>query len=990
MSGKAGRWHSRLICDSVRARSNVQLQKPGGVWVAHVTMKERLGQPLFGNLPSSHLNVTLGPKEVALIDQYTTLILTKKKGDLEWQDKTSEVDIFDEDSSHVFITYRNSPRQYTYSRQRAVVCTSGRVVPVALDQKVMIRGRLWSKSPSVVEFDAPDGTVRKAMWTNRDGSERSRLYRADEVQVIADAESSSATAAQLMQYFHSIADAKDESTDPIARVYKKLDFVHPESALAEYLSGKMHQKHSEGGQRVFPFNSNLSQQEAIDRALTHTSSIIEGPPGTGKTETILNLIANIVVGDLGSVAVVSLSNTATDNIEEKLREKGFGPIVARLGNRERQEAFFEGQETRNASVDEFLWNAPPAPDAAELAELDKQVRRLQVAERERSETRALLREYELEHEHFEIHRDPGTALDVGKLPLLRRPTSRLLDFIAETIAENESGYKPGLFARIRKRLRYGRMRDVDLGDAELVLSLQSVYYQRRIAELQTRLAELDLELESADFDGLLARRQQLSHEAFSAAVASRFKECSGELYDSTALWKSQKFRSLEREYPVVLSTCHSLLRNAPQGHLFDYLIIDESSQVDLLSATLVMSMCRNLVIVGDRKQLPQISSVPPGALDAPLPEYDYGEQSILSSAQLVYRDTIPTTLLREHYRCHPAIIGFCNRAFYDGELIPYTSADGRYEPAMRVQPTARGNHMRQHRAGGKSNQREIDVVLADVLPWAPEDIGPEDIALAAPYRQQVKKAQAQLSDQIDTVDTVHRLQGGAKKMVVMTTVLSETWQGIRGLRFVDDPRLINVAVSRAVDLFVLVTNFDRLPKSRYIRDLIGYIDYQYPNEVVTPSSVVSVFDLFYRDYDQRLAPLAARLGNSEAYQSEEIIRTLLEGILSESQYGHLRARSQVLLRNLVPSTTTLHAKLAEFVRRTSSVDFVLYNAITNRPVLVIEVDGFRWHEDRPKQLRRDAKKDEILQQIGLPLLRLRTTESNEEMRIRSKLGEIDV
>jgi hypothetical protein len=57
--------------------------------------------------------------------------------------------------------------------------------------------------------------------------------------------------------------------------------------------------------------------------------------------------------------------------------------------------------------------------------------------------------------------------------------------------------------------------------------------------------------------------------------------------------------------------------------------------------------------------------------------------------------------------------------------------------------------------------------------------------------------------------------------------------------------MINVAVSRAIRRFILVTNYDMLPTSRHIRDLVGYIRYHNPGETVADSAVVSVFDLLF-------------------------------------------------------------------------------------------------------------------------------------------------
>ena len=73
-----------------------------------------------------------------------------------------------------------------------------------------------------------------------------------------------------------------------------------------------------------------------------SSIILFGPPGTGKTQTILNIIANAVMrGE--SVAVVSSNNAATANVFEKLKKYGVDFIAAPLGNSSNKEAFVESQ-----------------------------------------------------------------------------------------------------------------------------------------------------------------------------------------------------------------------------------------------------------------------------------------------------------------------------------------------------------------------------------------------------------------------------------------------------------------------------------------------------------------------------------------------------------------------------------------------------------------------------------------------------------------------
>lgn len=252
---------------------------------------------------------------------------------------------------------------------------------------------------------------------------------------------------------------------------------------------------------------------------------------------------------------------------------------------------------------------------------------------------------------------------------------------------------------------------------------------------------------------------------------------------------------------------------------------------------------------------------------------------------------------------------------------------------MIVVRTVEGNHMRRHNGGGRSNQREVDV---------------------------------------------------------MSTVLDETWRGHTGLRFVDDPQLVNVAVSRAVRRFILVTNHDTLPRSRHLRDLVGYIRYHDPKNDVVDSAVISVFDLLYRAYSDRLQALRGRLRHELRYPSEDIVWTVLHELLAEERYAHLMVSPHVLVKGLLPDLDRLTAAQRSYVDRRAEIDFVVYNRITNQAVLAIEVDGFTYHENNPAQLVRDALKNEILRTYGLPLLRLPTTGSDENRRIRNALDAADL
>ena len=109
----------------------------------------------------------------------------------------------------------------------------------------------------------------------------------------------------------------------------------------------------------------------------------------------------------------------------------------------------------------------------------------------------------------------------------------------------------------------------------------------------------------------------------------------------------------------------------------------------------------------------------------------------------------------------------------------------------------------------------------------------------------------------------------------------------------------------------------------------------------------------------------------------------------QERYAHLTVSAQVLLLSLLPDLSRLTARELAYVRRRASVDFVVYNRVTNQPLLAIEVDGFAFHENRPDQRVRDALKDQILLTHQMPRLRLRTTDSGEERRIRQALDDAE-
>ncbi|MEG0296609.1 MAG: AAA domain-containing protein [Clostridium sp.] len=139
---------------------------------------------------------------------------------------------------------------------------------------------------------------------------------------------------------HITIDTENESF--LFKQYEKISSISPSSVLANYLDRKDFETKANISQLIFPFGFNISQKDATEKAMMNQLSVIEGPPGTGKTQTILNIIANAYMSGK-TVAVVSNNNSATSNVVEKLDKYGVGFIAAFLGNKDNKDRFIDEQ-----------------------------------------------------------------------------------------------------------------------------------------------------------------------------------------------------------------------------------------------------------------------------------------------------------------------------------------------------------------------------------------------------------------------------------------------------------------------------------------------------------------------------------------------------------------------------------------------------------------------------------------------------------------------
>lgn len=807
-----------------------------------------------------------------------------------------------------------------------------------------------------------------------DGSERDYCQRDLHIDESCLSESQSTNVFKYIKQITGLSDIRNEETGEklLSKRFDKISFVGRDVALAKYLNPSSVQVSKRGHEYIpiFPFGCNNSQYKAVKNAMENQISVIQGPPGTGKTQTILNIIANILMQGK-TVQIVSNNNSATENVYEKLSSPKYnlGFVAATLGSSKNKKIFVENQDANYPDFSHWKTNENADDLQKRIAEQSIQLKTVFDKQEKLACLRQELSQMVTEQEYFNKYVEES---DVNTDNIKFRKTQSSKQWMVlwrefQSISEEKKAI--GFWFKIKGFFKYGvtdwKFYKQDI--SKIITTFQAIYYSAKRSELTEEIAATEEYLNSVNKD-LLDDLCNQSMVALKDKLARKYEgKSSRKIFSEDNLWK-EPYDVLD-EYPVILSTTFSSRNSLNSDVVYDYLIMDEASQVDVATGALALSCARNVVIVGDTKQLPNvvtddIKAKAKAIFDAFNVNEGYQYTKSFLQSILDVMPNVTQTLLREHYRCHPKIINFCNQKFYRGELIIMTTDKGE-EDVLSVVKTVAGNHERNH-----YSQRQIDVIKNEIIPKYV--FNPEETGIIAPYKNQVEALSKEITD-IDAA-TVHKFQGKEKENIIISTVDDEISD------FADDPYLINVAVSRAKRKLMLVVTGNEQSKEHNITDLIDYI--QYNNFEVAESKIYSIFDYLYKQYtEERIAYLKKHKKISE-YDSENLMYSLLEEIITDNKYSGLDVVCHFPLNMLIKNPKLLNEQECQYAMNPlTHLDFLIYNRIGKKPVLAIEVDGYEYHKEDTVQASRDLLKNHIMELYEIPLLRFKTNGSGEREKI---------
>ena len=571
---------------------------------------------------------------------------------------------------------------------------------------------------------------------------------------------------------------------------------------------------------VLPMNT--EQRMAVRAGLTAQHTVVTGPPGTGKSQVVTNMLVNAAWRGM-KVLFASKNIKAVDVVEARVNGLGNRPVLLRMGSKDYQ-ASLAGHLTQllagtpgaevKASYDEALERHRSL--AKRLAELDQvQQKTLEcrnVVDRLDAETDDVRQLFGTEFVRLTAAlRDRANAALHALSGAVDGVNRQKLSFIVRTLwsafrarryrnlAQAVQNAAPTFreigvtwpdwreedgTSLLRERLEQVRLRVNAVGRVveyrEALHLLQTLPSFEDIARQKAALTE-GVSQNSAhlwgDWVELMPRRLTPAQRKDIADYAAGLQLITGPDAQRVHSSVKQRVRVLQSKVTGLFS-CWAVTSLSARGRIpmeagyFDLVVIDEASQCDIASALPLLYRAKRSVIIGDPMQLRHISALTRprdselqhkhGLVETRL-GWMYSVSSLFDvAAGIVSPGSIVT--LRDHHRSHADIIGFSNEAFYGGQLRVAT----RYKHLKRPNVKQPGivwqdvvGSVTRPRDGGAQNAveaRALTDAVADLL-VARGYTG--TIGVVTPFRAQAQVLQEMLSSRPE----IERVAGRAGLLV---------------------------------------------------------------------------------------------------------------------------------------------------------------------------------------------------------------------------------
>jgi hypothetical protein len=566
---------------------------------------------------------------------------------------------------------------------------------------------------------------------------------------------------------------------------------------------------------LFPLESNKEQRKVADYASKSKVLVVHGPPGTGKSQTICNLVSHLVAAG-NTVLVTSQKDKALEVVRDKLPTIDYFAMSLLRSDEDSQKTLLQALEYSRAAA---------GREDGDKLQRDKRFIEEKLADNRKQTDKMRVKFSELrrlEHEQF------GTFNSLGKI---RAGKNNALNF------------KSGLFGKLGTAIESYRL--------TFATKRINMRYVDDTRDVSNRLRTLAKEHRDLVVKLLSVQRRLQLHKAAHNKATSFVVELTKKL-----LSKKRKTESLEKlkgkinfedllgVFPCWILSIDDVARLFPlECGLFDYLIVDEASQCNQATALHLAYRAKRMVVVGDEKQLPnssvqwlRVQTVEQllkknGLADHPKKEFLSAHESLLGLA-LGSKDR--QVYLVEHFRCDPRIIAWSNREFYGDSLRIMTPLRSmRFSNAIEIRTLNDASEDIERHV----NDREANAVVAEVVRILDDPkMAGLSLGVISPFQPQAdlifRKLQFRLLDRWNecehrglTSSTADGFQGDERDIIIYSLRHGPGSRpgSITGIEANQGSRRINVAFTRARRKIILFTSAppNTFP-GKYIRSFLDH------------------------------------------------------------------------------------------------------------------------------------------------------------------------
>jgi len=611
----------------------------------------------------------------------------------------------------------------------------------------------------------------------------------------------------------------------VTNLVKDLEYImsKPEqirgTALAALLDSTQHVPQPTSTTPVLIGRVNDAQSAVIESASTNRITVVTGPPGTGKSELISNLVATAVCARR-TVLVASTNNQAVDEVVDRCNTQVPGLLI-RTGNQEYRQ---RQRDALAALLRPDAWRAPMTATTAAAAHANALSQNEQA--RRNATTQAELETSLLSCGQRRRSSESALAELGAAMPraLAESDDARLAKWRSRTAkVANSSIFGSYRRRRLLKSLGITVQTEAQKQTCTVLSECVALECSWRELRQMPQLTDQDLLTDLASTANHVRETSLRLASATVADATAAAQPLIQELLGSLMSQGQSTWSILPKLLPKLRGWAVSSLsaRNFPtRAGLFDLVVIDEASQCSIAAILPLLFRAKAAVIVGDPMQLRHIATLRPDQ-DAAISRALGLDPAWLADRRLTYQRHSgfdaweaqggQSMLLDEHYRCHPHIAAIADTLFYaprGKRLTILTDTREQLSVARSKKPRAAWDDVPDGKAqqgpGRRSwlNQSEA-TLAAERTRWLLQALpATATIGIVTPFKAQADLIGRELRDLGAAADrvrigTVHTFQGGQCDAIIFSLVATESISG-GGLRFFDrDENLWNVAITRA-------------------------------------------------------------------------------------------------------------------------------------------------------------------------------------------------